>query len=80
MPEKADPAAKSSIRFEAKDADVYLLTHQRFSEFRSAGTSPSSKDLKRVSDANPQKAEFAVGHFRAGQIQRTPTAFRFRRC
>jgi dipeptidyl aminopeptidase/acylaminoacyl peptidase len=42
----------------AKDSDVYLLTASTFNEFPDLlVTSPTFKDPKKVSDANPQKAQ-----------------------
>jgi len=63
MPEKLIMAAKSFNQpSKAKDADVYLLTASTFNEFPDLlVTSPSFKELKRVSDANPQKAELLWG-------------------
>src|SRR6266404_2943097 len=63
MPEKLIMAAKSfKPPSKAKDADVYLLTASTFNEFPDLlVTSPSFKELKRVSDANPQKAELLWG-------------------
>src|ERR1017187_9696256 len=41
----------------AKDAEVYLLTVQSFSEFPDLVTTDGSfQELRKVSDANPQKA------------------------
>ncbi|HSV14723.1 MAG TPA: hypothetical protein VLI90_10710, partial [Tepidisphaeraceae bacterium] len=46
----------------AKDADVYLLTAQTFSEFPDlVVTDGSFKELRKVSDANPQKANLLWG-------------------
>ena len=46
----------------AKDADVYLLTAQTFSEFPDLVTTDGSfKELRKVSDANPQKANLLWG-------------------
>jgi dipeptidyl aminopeptidase/acylaminoacyl peptidase len=46
----------------AKDADVYLLTAQTFSEFPDLLTTDASfKELRKVSDANPQKANLLWG-------------------
>jgi dipeptidyl aminopeptidase/acylaminoacyl peptidase len=46
----------------ARDADVYLLTAQSFNEFPDlAITDGSFKELRRVSDANPQKAQLLWG-------------------
>jgi dienelactone hydrolase len=46
----------------AKDANTFLFTRQTFSEFpdlRVAG--PTFKDAKKISDANPQQAEYLWG-------------------
>jgi dipeptidyl aminopeptidase/acylaminoacyl peptidase len=46
----------------AKDADVYLLTAQTFSEFPDlVVTDGTFKELRKVSDANPQKANLLWG-------------------
>ena len=46
----------------AKDADVYLLTAQTFNEFPDLVTTDGSfKELRKVSDANPQKANLLWG-------------------
>ncbi len=46
----------------AKDADVYLLTAQTFNEFPDLVTTDGSfKELRKVSDANPQKAHLLWG-------------------
>ena len=46
----------------AKDADVYLLTAQTFNEFPDLVTTDGSfKELRKVSDANPQKAQLLWG-------------------
>jgi len=46
----------------AKDADVYLLTAQSFNEFPDlAVTDGTFKELRKVSDANPQKAQLLWG-------------------
>jgi len=46
----------------ARDADVYLLTAQTFSEFPDLITTDGSfKELRKVSDANPQKANLLWG-------------------
>src|ERR1035438_8636353 len=52
-------AAKSfSAPVKAKDADVYLLTEQTFNEFPDLiSTDSSFKELRKVSNANPQKAQ-----------------------
>jgi dipeptidyl aminopeptidase/acylaminoacyl peptidase len=46
----------------AKDADVYLLTEQSFNEFPDlVVTDATFKELRKVSDANPQKAQLLWG-------------------
>jgi dipeptidyl aminopeptidase/acylaminoacyl peptidase len=46
----------------AKDADVYLLSEQTFHEFPDLiVTDGTFKELRKVSDANPQKAQFVWG-------------------
>ena len=51
-----------SAPVKAKDADVYLLTAQTFSEFPDLVTTDGSfKELRKVSDANPQKANLLWG-------------------
>ena len=62
-PEKLMMAAKNfNAPTKAKDADVYLLTASTFNEFPDLlVTSPSFKELKKVSDANPQKAKLLWG-------------------
>ena len=46
----------------AKDAEVYLLTAQSFHEFPDLAVSDGSfKELRKVSDANPQKAQLLWG-------------------
>ena len=62
-PKQLIMAAKSfSAPVKAKDADVYLLTGQSFSEFPDLLTSDASfKELRKVSDANPQKAGLLWG-------------------
>ena len=50
------------VPVKAKDADVYLLTAQSFDEFPDlAVTDGSFKELRRVSDANPQKRDLLWG-------------------
>lgn len=63
-PEKLMMAAKYfSPPSKAKDADMYLLTASRFNEFPDLlVTAPSFKDVKKVSDANPQKASLLWGN------------------
>ena len=47
----------------ATKADVYLFTRQTFEEFPDLRVSgPGFKDSKKISDANPQQAEFLWGH------------------
>jgi dipeptidyl aminopeptidase/acylaminoacyl peptidase len=54
----------------AKDADVYLLTAQTFSEFPDLATTDSGfKELRKVSDANPQKAGLLWGTSEVVQFQ-----------
>ncbi|HEX3743083.1 MAG TPA: prolyl oligopeptidase family serine peptidase [Bryobacteraceae bacterium] len=62
-PKQLVMAAKSfSAPVKAKDADVYLLTAQTFNEFPDLLTSDGSfKELRKVSDANPQKAGLLWG-------------------
>jgi dipeptidyl aminopeptidase/acylaminoacyl peptidase len=57
-------AAKSfSAPVKAKDADVYLLTAQTFNEFPDLiSTDSSFKELRKVSNANPQKAQLLWGN------------------
>ena len=46
----------------AKDADVYLLTAQTFNEFPDLVTTDGTfKELRKVSNANPQKAQLLWG-------------------
>ncbi len=63
QPEKLIMAAKSlSAPARARNADVYLFTASTFNEFPDllvAG--PDFKNLKNVSDANPQKAQLLWG-------------------
>ena len=56
-------AAKSfSAPVKAKDADVYLLTEQTFNEFPDLLTTDGSfKELRKVSNANPNKSQFVWG-------------------
>ena len=63
MPEKLIMAAKSfNPPSKAKDADVYLLTASTFNEYPDLMvTTPTFKELKKVSNANPQKANLAWG-------------------
>jgi dienelactone hydrolase len=47
----------------AAKADTYLFTRQTFVEFPDLRVSgPGFKDSKKISDANPQQAEYAWGH------------------
>jgi dipeptidyl aminopeptidase/acylaminoacyl peptidase len=64
IPEKLIMAAKDfNPPSKAKDADVYLLTASTFNEFPDLlVTSPTFKDLKKVSHANPQKAQLFWGN------------------
>jgi dipeptidyl aminopeptidase/acylaminoacyl peptidase len=57
-------AARSfSIPVKAKNADVYLLTAQSFNEFPDLLLSdPDFKEMKKISDANPQKKQFVWGN------------------
>ena len=51
-----------STPVKAKDADVYMLTGQTFNEFPDLLISDGSfKELRKVSDANPQKAQLLWG-------------------
>ena len=56
-------AAKSfSAPVKAKDADVYLLTEQTFNEFPDLLTTDGTfRELRRVSNANPQKSNLLWG-------------------
>lgn len=62
-PEKLTMASKYfSQPSKARDADVYLLTASRFDEFPDLlVTSTAFKELKKVSNANPQKAQLSWG-------------------
>ena len=54
----------------AKDADVYLLTGQTFNEFPDLlVTDGTFKELRKVSDANPQKAGLLWGTAELVQLQ-----------
>ena len=57
-------SAKSvSAPVKAKDADVYLLTAQTFNEFPDLiSTDASFKEPRKVSNANPQKAQLLWGN------------------
>jgi dipeptidyl aminopeptidase/acylaminoacyl peptidase len=63
MPEKLIMAAKFfTPPAKAKDADVYLFTASTFNEFPDLLVSrPDFGDIKKVSDANPQKAQLLWG-------------------
>jgi dipeptidyl aminopeptidase/acylaminoacyl peptidase len=51
-----------SVPVKAKDADVYLLTAQSFNEFPDlVVTDGTFKELRKVSDANPQKKDLLWG-------------------
>ncbi len=56
-------AAKSfSTPVRARDAEVYLLTEQTFDEFPDLFTTgPDFKELRKASDANPQKSQLLWG-------------------
>ncbi len=62
-PKQLVMAAKSfSMPVKAKDADVYLLTAQSFQECPDLATTDGSfKELRKVSDANPQQAGILWG-------------------
>ena len=62
-PEKLIMAAKDFGRpIKAKDADVLVLTGQTFDEFPDLmATNGDMKQLRKVSDANPQKADLLWG-------------------
>jgi dienelactone hydrolase len=57
-------AARSfSIPVKAKHADVYLMMAQSFNEFPDLIVSdPDFKEMKKISDANPQKKQFIWGN------------------
>jgi dipeptidyl aminopeptidase/acylaminoacyl peptidase len=63
-PKQLVMAAKAfSAPVKAKDADVYLLTGQTFNEFPDLLTTDATfKELRKVSDANPQKAGLLWGN------------------
>jgi dipeptidyl aminopeptidase/acylaminoacyl peptidase len=63
-PQKLMVAAKNFMPVgKAKNADVYLLTEQTFNEFPDLMVSgPNFTDLKKISDANPQKAKILWGN------------------
>ena len=62
-PKQLIMAAKSfGAPVKAKDADVYILTGQSFNEFPDLLTTDAGfKELRKVSDANPQKAGLLWG-------------------
>ncbi|MBZ5623196.1 MAG: prolyl oligopeptidase family serine peptidase [Acidobacteriia bacterium] len=62
-PKQLVMAAKSfSPPVKAKDADVYLLTEQTFNEFPDLVTTNGTfKELRKVSDVNPQKSKLLWG-------------------
>jgi dipeptidyl aminopeptidase/acylaminoacyl peptidase len=62
-PHKLLMAAKDfNNPIKAKDADVYVLTEQSFTQFPDLlVTDGTFKDLKKVSDANPQQAQMLWG-------------------
>ena len=62
-PRQLTMGAKSySAPVKAKDADVYLLTEQTFNEFPDlVVTDGTFKEMRKVSDANPQKAGLLWG-------------------
>ncbi len=62
-PKQLVMAAKNfSAPVKAKDADVYLLTAMNFQEFPDLLTTDGTfKELRKVSDANPQKARLLWG-------------------
>jgi len=45
----------------ARDADVFLVTRSTFSDFPDVHVGESLASLRRISDANPQQAEYAWG-------------------
>src|SRR5205807_4956078 len=57
-------AARSfSIPVKARNADVYLMTAQSFNEYPDLIVSdPDFKEMKKISDANPQKKQFIWGN------------------
>ena len=63
LPQKLMMAAKNfSTPTKAKDADVYLFTASTFNEFPDLQVSgPNFTDMKKVSNANPQKAQLRWG-------------------
>ncbi|HSE37051.1 MAG TPA: prolyl oligopeptidase family serine peptidase [Blastocatellia bacterium] len=63
VPERLIMAARNfGSPSKAKDSDLYLLTASTFNEFPDLlVTSPTFRELKKVSDANPQKAGLQWG-------------------
>jgi dipeptidyl aminopeptidase/acylaminoacyl peptidase len=62
LPEKLIMEAKDfNPPTRAKEVDVYLMTASTFSEFPDLLVTSNFKDLKKVSDANPQKAGMVWG-------------------
>jgi dipeptidyl aminopeptidase/acylaminoacyl peptidase len=63
QPRKIAMAAQDfSVPIKAKDADVFLLTAQTFNQFPDLMvTDASMKEFRKVSDANPQKADLIWG-------------------
>ncbi len=63
LPQKLLMAAKNfSAPTKARDAEVYLLTAQTFNEFPDLQVSgPNFTDMKKVSNANPQRAQLLWG-------------------
>ena len=50
------------VPIKARDADVYVFTASRFEEFPNLWTSSGTfADMKRISDANPQQAQYNWG-------------------
>jgi len=50
------------VPIKARDADVYVVTESRFEEFPNLWTSDGTfSNLKKISDANPQQAQFNWG-------------------
>ncbi len=63
LPQKLIMAAKRfTAPMKAKDADVYMLTASTFNEFPDLQVSgPNFTDMKKVSNANPQKTQISWG-------------------
>ncbi len=62
IPADGDGQESFSAPVKAKDADVYLLTEQTFTEFPDLVTTDSSfKEMRKVCNANPQKAQLTWG-------------------